>query len=227
MSEPAAQSEPGSGHGSERSQITRLREKARTERTQLNALLDSCRIGHFALVGADGEPRIVPTAVVRDGDRVLAHGSTGSPWMRRLADGVPTSLAVTEMSGLVVARSGFESSIHYRSAVLFGQCGDIVGTAKQAAVDVITDALLPGRVAELRRPTEREIAATLVLALPIGEWSLKVSDAWPEDAEEDLAADAWAGVVPIATSYGPALPAPDLRPGIDVPASVRTLVAGS
>ena len=208
----------------DRTRITRLREKGSTDRDELEALLDRTRVGHFALVGDDGEPRVVPTAVARDGDRVLAHGSTGSRWMRRLADGAPTSLAVTEMTGLVVARSTFESSIHYRSAVLFGRCAELDGPEKEHALDVIADALLPGRAAELRRPTEREVAATLVLALPIDEWSLKVSDKWPEDLEEDLAGDAWAGVIPMTVSYGPALPAPDLRPGIEVPDSVRNLI---
>ena len=223
MSGSTAGTDPGTDRATDRTRITRLRDKGSADRDELNALLDSARIGHFALVGGDGEPRIVPTAVARDGDRVLVHGSTGSRWMRLLAGGAPTSLAVTEMSGLVVARSTFESSIHYRSAVLFGRCAELDGSDKERALDVIADALLPGRVGELRRPTDREITATLVLALPIDEWSLKVSDKWPEDLEEDLAGDAWAGVIPMTISYGPALPAPDLRPSIIIPDSVRNL----
>ena len=87
----------------DRTRITRLREKARTDRAELDRLLDSARVGHFALTGDDGHPVVIPTAVVRDGDRVLAHGSTGSPWMRALAGGAPTCLAVTALDGLVVA----------------------------------------------------------------------------------------------------------------------------
>ncbi len=105
-----------------RTTITRLREKARTERAELDQLLDTVHIGHFALVADDGHPVVLPTAVVRDHDRVLAHGSTGSGWLRRLAAGAPTSLAVTAFDGLVVARSAFESSMRYRSAVIFGRC---------------------------------------------------------------------------------------------------------
>ena len=203
-----------------RTEITRLREKASEDRALLDALLDSAHVGHFALATHAG-PLVIPTAVVRDGDRVLAHGSTGSPWMRALADGAPTCLAVTAVDGLVVARSAFESSIHYRSAVLFGTCSMLADDAKGAALDLITEALLPGRVAELRRPHARELAATLVLQLPIEEWSLKVSAGWPDDPAEDVAGDAWGGVLPMRTSYGEPLPAPDLRAGIVVPASVR------
>src|SRR3954449_1406423 len=147
----------------------RLAEKASTDRADLDALLDSTRLGHFALVAQDGSPAVIPTMVVRDGDRILAHGSTGSRWMRRLASGVPTSLGVTAYDGLVVARSAFESSIRYRSAVVFGSC-TIVAEDKERFLDLVTEALIPGRGAELRRPTKAELAATLVLALPIEDW---------------------------------------------------------
>jgi uncharacterized protein len=201
---------------------TRIPEKASTERTALDALLDSTRVGHFGVVADDGSPVVIPTMVVRDGDRVLAHGSTGSGWMRRLAAGAPTALAVTAYDGLVVARSAFESSIRYRSAVLFGRCST-VSDDKERFLDLVTEALLPGRVAEVRRPTRAELAATLVLALPIEDWSLKVSAGWPEDEDADVAGPAWAGVVPLRQVYDAPLAAPDLRDGIRVPPSVRAL----
>ncbi|MDT4913364.1 MAG: uncharacterized protein QOC66_2492 [Pseudonocardiales bacterium] len=210
---------------SDRTTITRLREKARTDRVDLDALLDSTCVGHFGLTDPSGRPVVIPTAIARDGDRVLVHGSTGSPWMRALAAGAPTCLAVTALDGLVVARSAFESSLHYRSAVLFGACGVLGVDEREAALDLITEALLPGRTAELRRPTRRELDATQVLALPIVEWSLKVSAGWPDDPPEDVAGDAWAGVVPLVAGYAGPVPAPDLRPGIAVPESVRGLPA--
>lgn len=204
-----------------RTEITRLREKGSTERAALDALLDSCILGHFGMVDESGGPVVIPTAIVRDGGRILAHGSTGSPWMRRLAAGVPTCLAVTALDGVVVARSAFESSLHYRSAVLFGSCG--VVQDKDRALDLITDRLIPGRVAEIRRPRAQELAATLVLAMPILEWSLKVSDGWPDDPDDDVAADSWAGVVSQVSNFGQPQPAPDLRPGIPIPGSVTRL----
>jgi uncharacterized protein len=203
---------------SARTTITRLREKGSTDRSALDALLDSCLLGHFGLATDDG-PVVIPTAVVRDGDRVLAHGSTGSRWMRRLADGAPTCLTVTALDGVVVARSAFESSLHYRSAVLFGSCAPVAD--RDRALDLITERLIPGRTAEIRRPRPAELAATLVLELPIIEWSLKISAGWPEDPDDDVAGDAWAGVVPMTAGYAAPLAAPDLREGIAVPPSVR------
>jgi hypothetical protein len=94
---------------------------------------------------------------------------------------------------------------------------------KERFLDLVTEALIPGRTAEVRRPTRAELAATLVLALPLDDWSLKISAGWPEDEDDDIAGPAWAGVVPVHETYGAPLPAPDLREGIDVPPSVRAL----
>lgn len=207
-----------------RTTITRLRAKASQDRGELDRLLDRVHIGHFALVAEDGQPVVLPTAVVRDGDRMLAHGSTGSGWIRRLAAGPPASLAVTSFDGLVVARSAFESSMRYRSAVIFGRCLALTDQdEKLRALDTIVEALLPGRLAEVRRPTRKELAETLVLALPITEWSLKVSDGWPDDPPQDCLGPAWAGLIPVEISYGAPVPAPDLRAGIAVPESVRRI----
>jgi uncharacterized protein len=211
---------PGPDHPPRRP--IRLPEKASSDRAALDALLDSTRVGHFALVAEDGTPAVIPTMVVRDGDRVLAHGSTGSRWMRRLASGVPTALAVTAYDGVIVARSAFESSIRYRSAVLFGHCRRVTDD-KQRFLDLVTEALIPGRSDEIRRPTTAELAATLVVALPIEDWSLKISAGWPEDEHDDIAGPAWAGVVPLHQVYGEPIPAPDLAHGIEVPPSVRRL----
>jgi nitroimidazol reductase NimA-like FMN-containing flavoprotein (pyridoxamine 5'-phosphate oxidase superfamily) len=189
------------------------------DRGDLDALLDSTVLAHIAFVD-DGTPAILPTAVARWGDRLLTHGSTGSRWMRRVAAGVPVAVSVAVVEGVVVARSAFESSLLYTSAVLFGQFRPLDEAEHEAALDVLTDRVLPGRTSEVRRPTRRELAATLVLAMPIDTWSLRRSDGWPEDPEEDVAGPAWAGHL----RYGPPpvsrSPAPDLRPGTPEPGSL-------
>ena len=203
-------------------QMTRMPEKGVRDREQLYALLDSQYVGHVGLV-RDGHPLVVPTGIARDGDRVLVHGSTGSGWMRLLSGGADACVTVTSLHGIVVARSAFESSFHYRSAVLFGRFTPLEDHEKRAALDVVAEHFLPGRTDEVRRSTARELAATLVLAMPIDTWSLRVSESWPEDEPSDVAGDAWAGVVPVRTVCGDPLPAPDLRAGIAVPESVRNL----
>ena len=209
--------------------VSRLAEKQRSDRAELDALLDDVHIAHVGVVTETGTVLVVPTAAARDGDRLLLHGSTGSPWLRRVSEGVDVCVTVTAYDGLVFARSAFESSIHYRSAMIFGACTVLADRVeKERALDVLTDALLPGRVAELRRPSGRELAATMVLTLPITDvpapsWSLKVGAGWPDDPADDVAGPAWAGVVPARIVYGAAMSAPDLRDGIGAPSSVRAL----
>jgi len=203
--------------------ITRLPEKGVNDRDELYRLLDESLVAHIGVTGQNGLPVVIPTAIARDGDSVLVHGSTGSGWMRQVAAGQPVCVTVTELGGIVVARSAFESSMRYRSAVLFGSFGPVVGTELEQALDLLTDHLIPGRVAEVRRPTRKEYAATMVLRMPVTDWSLKVSDGWPEDEPADVDGDSWAGVVPLHTVYGEPLATPDLRPGIPVPGSVEQL----
>jgi nitroimidazol reductase NimA-like FMN-containing flavoprotein (pyridoxamine 5'-phosphate oxidase superfamily) len=203
--------------------VSRLAELQSTSRRQLDDLLDSTPLATVALV-RDGHPVALPIGFARIDDEVVIHGSTGSPWLSALAGGAPAAVSVTILDGVVVARSGFESSFHYRSAVLFGTF-ETVTEDKVRYLEILTDTFIPGRVAELRASTRKELAATVVLRLPIGpdNWSLKISDGWPEDPESDVAAGGWAGVVPITTSYGTPMRAPDCDESIPVAASVRAL----
>nr|MDP9167261.1 pyridoxamine 5'-phosphate oxidase family protein [Actinomycetota bacterium] len=198
--------------------------KQDSSRRALDALLDSTPLATVALV-RDGHPVIFPTGFARVGDDLVIHGSTGSPWLRALATGVPAAVSVTTLDGVIVARSAFESSFRYRSAAIFGVFEPVPDADKVKLLEFLTDSFIPGRVAELRESNRKELAATLALKLPIARdnWSLKVSAGWPEDPEEDVVGDAWAGVVPMAVTYGEPAAAPDLRSGIALPASVRTL----
>ena len=209
-----------------RTALTRLRDRAVTDRAELDRLLDDTFLAHVGLADGEGGVVVMPTAVVRDGDSVLAHGSTGSGWMRRAAAGHPACLTVTDLSGIIVARSAFENSLRYRSAVLFGTFTRLPEPDVPRALDLFTEHLIPGRTVEVRPNHQRELAATMVLSLPIGQWSMKISTGWPTDTPDDLASRAWAGVIPFdARRLGDPLPAPDLRAGIPVPASVRALTA--
>lgn len=201
--------------------ISRLSEKQNTSRADLYALLEATPLATIALV-RDGHPVVFPTGFARIGDDVVIHGSTGSPWMRAVAEGAAVAVSVTTLDGVVVARSGFESSFHYRSAVLYGTFEVLGDDVKEPYLEALTDSFIPGRVAELRASTRRELAATMALRLAIGEgnWSLKVSAGWPEDPDDDVVAGAWAGVVPLTTMYGQPRRAPDCPAAVPVPGSV-------
>ena len=204
--------------------VSRLPEKQRTSRTELDELLDSTPLATIALT-RDGHPVIFPIGFARIGDELVIHGSTGSPWLRQLADGVAAAVSVTTLDGVMVARCGFESSFRFRSAVLFGTFERIGDEDKVGYLDQLVDTFIPGRVAELRASSRKELAATMALRMPIGDdnWSLKVGGGWPEDSDEDIAAGVWAGVVPLTTVYGDPERSPDCDAAIPVPPSVRAM----
>lgn len=208
---------PGS---SERTRVRRIPEKAVTDRAVLHAVLDAGLVAYVAVVDDEGQPYVVPVAYARDGDRVLFHGSTGSRLFRRLAAGAPTCLTVMLLDGVVLARSAFESSMHYRSAMVLGTATELDGEDAERALRVISDHLLPGRWDDIRPPSRKETAATLVLSLPLDEASVKVSAGPPDDVPEDVHRPVWGGHVPIREVYG--VPVPDERgAAYDVPDYVR------
>lgn len=207
MDEPIGQSA--------RTRVRRLPGLAVTDRATLHAVLDAGRVAHLAIADGD-QPYALPVAYARDGHRVLVHGSTGSRLFRHLAAGAPACLTVTILDGLVLARSAFESSMNYRCAMVLGRFTVLNGPAKLAALERLSEHLLPGRWAEIRPPSRKELAATLVLALPLTECSVKISAGPPDDPPEDLDRPVWAGVLPVIETHGPPQPAPDLR--FDLPA---------
>ena len=203
-----------------RTKVRRLPEKQIDDRAALHQILDAARVAHVAITDADGQPYVLPVAFGRDGDHVIVHGSTGSRLFRGLAAGEPTCFTVTLFDGLVLARSAFESSMRYRSVMVFGSCEVVPDADALRCLRVLTEHLMPGRWVQLRRPTVKEIAATMLLRLPLLEWSVKVSDGWPGDPPEDLSEPVWAGVLPITSAFGAPLPAPDLSPAIEPPGYV-------
>jgi uncharacterized protein len=203
--------------GFERTRVRRLPEKQVTERSSLHAVLDAARVAHVGVTDADGQTYVLPVAFARDGEDLLVHGSTGSRLFRALAAGARACITVTLLDGLVLARSAFESSMHYRSAMMFGSCEPVPADDVERCLEVLTQHLMPGRWAELRAPTAKELAATTLLRMPIVEWSVKVSNGWPDDPVEDLSEPVWAGVVPIESAFGAPLPTPDLQETYEPP----------
>ncbi len=209
----------------DRVRVRRAPEKGRYDRATIDAVLDGGLVAHVAFADG-GQPCCIPMLYARVGDRVYVHGSTASRTMRTLAAGAPACLTVTLVHGLVLARSAYEHSANYESAVLFGRFEEVGDPDDRiTAYEAFTEKLLPGRWAEIRPPNRKELKATLILALTIDEASAKVRTGPPDDDDTpDAELDTWAGVVPIVTRYGPPEPSPGLRPEIKPGPSVLRLL---
>ncbi|HVM11631.1 MAG TPA: pyridoxamine 5'-phosphate oxidase family protein [Actinomycetota bacterium] len=208
---------------SERTKVRRLPDRGVYERDVIEAILDEALYCHVAVV-VDDAPRVVPTIHARDGDTLYIHGSNASRTLRALKEGSEACIVVTLLDGLVLARSGFNSSMNYRSVVVYGRMREVTDPAeKERAQRVLVDHVIPGRSADVRLPTERELRQTTIMAIGLDEVSAKVRSGPPKDEEDDYALPIWAGVVPVRTVAGDPEPDPKLDLAIPAPPYVRGL----
>ena len=215
---PAEFQAPGS---TERTRGRRIPENSVTETAALHQVLDAGLVAHLAVVDEAGQPYVLPVAYARRGEQVLFHGSTGSRLFRGLAAGQPTCLTVTLLDGLVLARSAFESSMNYRSAMILGVATQLRGDDELDALACITEHLLPGRWSECRHPSAKERAATLTLALDLNECSVKIRTGGPDDDPADLLdpvfSQIWAGEVPLQSMFAAPIADENTPTTINVP----------
>jgi uncharacterized protein len=205
-----------------RTTLKRLPERGSFDRGLVHAILDEALYCHLGFV-AGGQPYVIPTIHARVGSHVYVHGSAASRMLRTLSDGLPACLTVTLLDGLVLARSAFHHSMNYRSVVVLGTAQAVADAQeKRAALDAIVEHVAPGRVAEVRPPTENELRATLVLRLPVDEASAKVRSGPPKDDEEDYALPCWAGVLPLRLVPGEPVADPLLPAGTPLAPSLRS-----
>jgi uncharacterized protein len=189
-------------HPDDATRVQRHPERGAYDRATIDAILDEALVCHVGFVH-EGRPVVIPTIHGHERERIYLHGSPLSRMLTTLADGVDLCLTVSVVDGLVLARSAFDHSLNYRSVVVFGR-GQLVDDAdeKLHALEVISEHVLPGRWADVRPPTARELAATSVLVLSSEQASAKVRSGPPGDDVRKPPLDTWAGVVPLALTAG-------------------------
>ncbi|AKJ14533.1 hypothetical protein ABB07_32090 [Streptomyces incarnatus] len=210
----------------ERTVPTRSADRASYDRELVHAILDEGYVCHLGFV-RDGAPVVLPTLYGRVGERLYVHGSTGSRPLRMTGErdpGLPVCLTVTHVDGLVLARSAFHHSINYRSVVVHGIARQVTDPEeRRLALDALVDHVVPGRAADSRPASKKELAATAVIRLDLDEVSAKVRAGGASDDPEDLALPHWAGVVPLRKGYDAPLPNADLAPGVELPDYLKAL----
>jgi nitroimidazol reductase NimA-like FMN-containing flavoprotein (pyridoxamine 5'-phosphate oxidase superfamily) len=206
---------------SARTRLVREADRAVYDRDAAYRILDEGFICHVGFV-VDGQPFVIPTGYGRVGDNLYIHGSAASRMLRRVDEGLAVCVTVTLLDGLVLARSIFNQSMNYRSVVILGTARAVNDpTEKLEALRLLSEHILPGRWVESRLPNEKELKATLVMRLPIEEFSAKVRQGPPVDDEEDYAFSTWAGVIPLEMVAGNPINDPRLNLGCAVPAYVE------
>jgi len=205
---------------SPRTTVRRMPKRGAYDRATIESILDEGLVCHLGFA-VESQPYVLPTIYARVGGEVFLHGSAASRMLRTLGDGIAMCLTVTLLDGLVLARSAFHHSVNYRSVVLLGTARAVLDyEEKTRALRAIVDHVLADRWEAVRVPSEQELKATTVLALPLSEASAKIRTGGPIDDEEDYARPFWAGHLPLALV--PGIPVPDARlaAGIAVPAGL-------
>lgn len=207
---------------SPRNRVKRSHERGHYDRASVYAVLDAAMLCHVAYV-IDGQPYCTPTIHWRDGDRLYWHGSSASRMLRHEKKGAPVCLTVSHLDGLVLARSGFNHTVNYRSAMCFGTAAIIDDPAEKArALTAVTDRFWPDRAATLRPIDTQEMKATMVIGMTIEDASVKIrAKGVGDDDLDDAAVPVWAGVIPVSTVIGALQPSPVLDPSIAVPDNLR------
>ena len=205
----------------ERTKVRRLPDRGKYDTESVYGILDEAFICHVGFV-VEGQPYVIPTGFARVNDTLYIHGSAASRMLRTLADGVQVCVTVTLIDGIVMARSGFHSSMNYRSVIILGRATQVEGRdEKLAALVAFSEQVMPGRWKDLRETTDAELKGTLVLTLPLKEVSAKVRTGPPKDDEADYALPLWAGVVPLKVTAGNPIDDPRLPKGTEPPDYAR------
>ena len=200
-----------------RTRVVREPHRGVYDRAAAYEILDEGFICHVGFV-VDGQPFVIPTGYGRAGDDLYIHGSAASRMLRNMDQGVPVCVTVTLLDGLVLARSVFNHSMNYRSVVVLGTAFAVEDPQeKLEALRVLSEHIIRGRWEECRPPNEKELKATLVMKLPIGEFSAKIRQGPPIDDEEDYTFPTWAGVIPLEMMAGTVIPDPKLQVPAQVP----------
>ncbi|MEO3888506.1 pyridoxamine 5'-phosphate oxidase family protein [Nonomuraea sp. B5E05] len=202
-----------------RTTLGRAKERGSTDRNDLYEVLDTGLVCHLGVV-VDGHPMVVPTGYGRIGETLYLHGSTGARSLRA-GDGSEVCVTVTHLDGIVLARSIFNHSFNYRSAIIYGRPRLVTDPdERMEALRALSEQLAPGQWDYARLPSRKELAATAVLALSLEEASVKIRRGAPKDEPEDYELPVWAGLVPLVTSWGEPEPDPVLPEGIAAPVHV-------
>lgn len=197
-----------------RTRVRRLHERGRYDRETVFAILDAALMCHVGYV-IDGLPYVTPTLFWREGEHLYWHGSSASRMLRQQSAGIPVCVTVSHVDGLVLARSGFHHSLNYREVMAFGTAAMIADNEeKTAALNRFVERLYPGRNRQIRPISPQELKATTLMSMVIDEVSAKVRTGGPVDDEGDYSLDCWAGVIPVETRIGAAVPDERLKPGV-------------
>ena len=185
---------------SNRTRVRRVATNAAYDSATLHAIVDDAYVCHIAFTDEHGA-HCIPTACWREDNHLYIHGSNGSRMLKRLME-QDVCVTITLVDGLVLARSAFNHSMNYRSAMIYGRFEKVADDDKAATLATFMESLVPGRQADVRPGNANELAATTVLRIALDEAACKVRTGGATEDEGDETLPHWAGVLPLQRVRG-------------------------
>jgi len=201
-------------------EINRKPNRGVSDKSEIYAILDEGFVAHIGFNDPDTqEPTVIPVAYGRDGDRILFHGSTGSRLFMALKAGASMCATVTLIDGIISARSPFNSSMNYRSVMVFGIGRVLEGDEKKKGLYAVSERLVPGLWDAGRELTAKEYAQTMMVELKLDDVTAKKRTGGANDPE-DASLPIWAGLIPVELKFGEPITNEDSK-HVEVPEYIK------
>ncbi len=201
--------------------VTRGANRAVNTEDAVYEILDAGFLCHVSFQH-EGQTMMIPTAYGRSEDCLYLHGSTKNFMLNQILNGQTICIGVTHLDGIVLARTLFDTSVNYRSTILFGKATLVESEEERLfGLKIMTENVLPGRWDEVNLGTQNELKATMVIKFKIDTASAKVRNEGPA-GDDDQPQEVWSGHIPLVTkALEPIL---DPKFGIELPmtASVKS-----
>lgn len=130
-----------------------------------------------------------------------------------IENGLPISVAATQVHGVILSLAPNGHSYNYSSAVLQGYATPVTDEAEKLwAVEVILNSVVPNRWANTRfPPAKAEMTATQIVKVKIVSASAKLRRGGPHNEKRDLSdeetrAKFWTGTLPVWQTIGSPVP---------------------
>jgi uncharacterized protein len=219
---PRSDTTAKSGPASPRVRVRRRPGRASYDLDVVRQILDESLMCHVGFV-VDGQPYVLPTLHVRVGDSLLIHGSRRNRMFNLIAKGAPVCVEATVLDGLAMGRSVLQNSVNYRSVVVLGNGTAVEDPeAKLERMLALVEKFIPDRLPDLRPLTDAELASTLLVSIPLDEYSVKIRTGDGSDTAADRALPVWAGELPLRVVPGEPVPDRHVPTGTAVPEYLRS-----
>jgi nitroimidazol reductase NimA-like FMN-containing flavoprotein (pyridoxamine 5'-phosphate oxidase superfamily) len=143
-----------------------------TDRAEMEAILGQCLVGSLATVSPDGSPYVVAVNYVYHDGKIYFHGALEGKKIDNIAHEPRVCFEAHVMDRILRAPRAIEFGTRYRSVVVHGRARLLDELAAKRKALMVLTARYAGNC-PFEPPTDKEVAATAVVEIGVGEMTGK------------------------------------------------------